>query len=59
MYECHVPEKLIKERTGHRSIDALRVYEHESLAQQQAVSSVVASAQYMDFKDVAAPMSKE
>ena len=59
MYECHVPEKLIKERTGHRSIDALRVYECESLTQQQAVSSVVASTQYMDFKDVAVPMPKE
>ena len=59
MYECHVPEKLIKERTGHRSIDALRVYEHESLTQEQAVSLVVASTKYMDFKDVAAPMPKQ
>ena len=59
MYECHAPEKLIKKQIGHRSIDALQVYERESLTQQQAVSSVVASTQYMDFKDVAVPLPRE
>ena len=59
MYECHAPEKLIKKQIGHRSIDALQVYERESLTQQQAVSSVVVSTQYMDFKDVAVPIPRE
>ena len=27
MYETGVPEKVIQERTGHRSLEALRVYE--------------------------------
>ena len=28
MYNRGVPEKLIAEKSGHRSVDALRVYEH-------------------------------
>ena len=27
MYDCGVPEKIIQERTGHRSLEALRMYE--------------------------------
>ena len=28
LYEKGVPEKIIQERTGHRSLEALRVYDH-------------------------------
>ena len=27
LFEAGVPEKIIKERTGHRSLEALRLYE--------------------------------
>ena len=44
LFEANVPEKLIQERTGHRSLGALRQYEHTSAArQQQYVSSIIAS----------------
>ena len=41
MYETGVPEKIIKERTGHRSLQALRVYERTNAQQHQAVSGVL------------------
>ena len=43
MYETGVPEKVIQERTGHRSLEALRVYERTNAQQHQAVSSVLAA----------------
>ena len=33
LFEVNVPEKLIKERTGHRSVDSLRLYKHTSVMQ--------------------------
>ena len=41
LYQKGVPEKLIQERTGHRSIEALRVYEHTNNSQHQAVSNLL------------------
>ena len=41
MYEMGVPEKVIQERTGHRSIEALRVYERTNTHQQQAASNIL------------------
>ena len=38
-----VPEKIIKERTGHRSTDGLHVYEKKSQNQHQAVSQILSS----------------
>ena len=38
MYLKNVPEKLISEKTGHRSLTALRVYERTSCVQEQAVT---------------------
>ena len=45
LYEAGVPEKLIQERTGHRSIDALKEYERTTTNQTLAVSRVLASLQ--------------
>ena len=45
MFTANVPEKLIQSRTGHRSLDALRLYERPSHEQQQAVSKILTSAQ--------------
>ena len=41
---ANVPEKLIQERTGHRSVTALRTYERTAHNQHQAVSSVLSSS---------------
>ena len=45
LYQADVPEKLIQERTGHRSLKALWVYERTTTHQQQAVSSLLSSTQ--------------
>ena len=34
LFEANVPDKLIKEQTGHKSLDALRLYECTSSEQQ-------------------------
>ena len=36
LFEAGVPEKIIKERTGHRSLEALRLYERTTSNQHQA-----------------------
>ena len=43
MYRNGVPEKVIQERTGHRSLEALRVYERSDSEQHQPVSRVLSS----------------
>ena len=44
LFEANVPEKLIKERTGHKSLDALRLHEHTSVDQQKSVSNLMCSS---------------
>ena len=44
MWEANVPEKLIEEKTGHHSLEALRSYEHP-LHMQRAVSGILASSE--------------
>ncbi len=39
LYTAGVPEKIIQERTGHRSLECLRMYERTSDCQHKAVSS--------------------
>ena len=51
LYERGVPEKQIQERTGHRSLDALHVYERTSEAQHRAVTSVLCSTLYRLLKE--------
>ena len=46
---ANVPEKLIAERTGHRSTEALCMYERTSVKQQQLVSSIIASSVPKEF----------
>ena len=41
MFEQHIPEKNIQERSGHRSLDALGVYEKTTNQQKIAASRVV------------------
>ena len=47
LFEANVP---IQERTGHKSLDALRKYEHTSVVQQKAVSSVICSSNQTSFQ---------
>ena len=44
LFHANVPEKMIQERTGHRSLVALRTYERTAHDQHQAVSSILSSA---------------
>ena len=43
MYDSGVPEKMIQERTGHRSLEALRIYERTNEDQRQAVSAILSA----------------
>ncbi len=50
MYNAGIPEKLIQERTGHRSLDALRTYERSNDQQQkEAVSSILSVPQEQKY----------
>ena len=42
LFEANVPEKLIQERTGHRSLKALRLYERTTDKQHEDVSKILA-----------------
>ena len=43
LFQGNVPEKLIQERTGHKNVQALRVYQQTTNYQHQAVSKVLAT----------------
>ena len=42
LFEAKIPEKVIQERTGHRSLKALRLYERTTDKQQQEISVILA-----------------
>ena len=41
LFQAGIPEKIVQERTGHRSIKALRMYERTTTEQHMAVSHVL------------------
>ena len=43
MYHIGVPEKIIQERTGHRSLEGLRSYERSNEQQHQAASAILSA----------------
>ena len=51
LFEAGVDEKVIQNRSGHRSIDALRMYENVTPVQQQAVSNILTSGQKKNYRD--------
>ena len=51
LFEAGVPKKIIKERTGHRSLEALRLYERTTSDQQKAVSSILSADKKTTYKD--------
>ena len=52
LFQAHVPEKIIQERTGHRSLEALRLYERTTTEQHQAVSQVLGSDVDVSYQSV-------
>ena len=50
LLEANVTEKLIQERIGHKSTDALRRYERTYVIQQKAVSSVICASHPTSFQ---------
>ena len=53
LFAANVPEKLIAERTGHRSTEGLRVYERTSMEQKQSVSDIIVCSSKRDFEVIA------
>ena len=41
MFACNVPEKVIQEKTGHRSLAGLRAYERTTTKQEQVVAKIL------------------
>ena len=50
LYTAGVPEKIIQERTGHRSVECLRSYERTNEKQQHAVSRILSSGTELNFQ---------
>ena len=44
-----MPEKIIQERTGHRSLKALRLYERTTASQHQSVAKVLSAPSDVTF----------
>ena len=55
MFQAGVPEKLIQQRTGHRSIETLRKYERTSESRLLDVSNVVLNSGSTDDNTTSAP----
>ena len=49
LFQANVLEKLIQERTGHKTVQALRVYQHTTDDQQKAVSEVLSYTTKQSF----------
>ena len=43
LFQAKVPEKIIQERTGHRSVKAVRLYERTTEQQHHQVSNILSS----------------
>ena len=52
LFHANVPEKIIQECTGHRSLAALQQYEHTIDEQQVAMSDILAGKEHYGLKQV-------
>ena len=52
MFRSGVPEKLVQERTGHRTMKALCTYENTSTSQYMAISNVQESLNEVEYSEV-------
>jgi len=50
MFQAHVPEQIIQERTGHYSLAALRTYEHTTEEQHRVVSTILSSSSHRSYE---------
>ena len=50
MFQTHVPEKIIQERTGHRSLAAMRTYECTTAEPHKAVSAILSSSSHHSYE---------
>ena len=46
LFDSGIPEKVIQDRTGHRSVEALRTYEHTSEKQHKEVSTILSMVKH-------------
>lgn len=51
MYESGVPEKVIQERTGHRWLEALRMYKRTNTQQHETVSKVLTAPHSLTYNE--------
>ena len=51
MYESGVPEKVIQERTGHRWLEALRMYKRTNAQQHETVSKVLTAPHSLTYNE--------
>ena len=51
MFKADIPEKIIAEKSGHRSLKALRMYEHTSSLQEQATGVVIINSGQVSYSD--------
>ena len=59
MFNNGIPEKVIAEASGHRSIKALRCYEHTSEQQKQAVTAVINSSHALEKQQLQQPQKEQ
>ena len=52
LFQANVPEKVIQERTGHRSLEALRLYAKRTTEQHQAVARVLGSSATLSYESI-------
>ena len=57
LFKANVPKKVIQERTGHRSIDALRLYERSNEDQYGAASRILALGKEVEYHKAVCPVS--
>ncbi len=50
LFQAGVPEKIIKERTGHHSLETLRTYERTTTEQHQAISDILSAEKKITFQ---------
>ena len=59
MFNSGVPEKIIGEKSGHRSLEALRSYAHTSMEQEKAAGEVIANPKKNLFPDEKPKVTEE
>ena len=61
MFNQGVPEKVIAEKSGHRSLDGLRSYEHPSRKLEKAAGEIIAdpTRSFQDVKEERGKKRKE